>query len=187
MATIYFISSEYLKKHTTVNGSVDDNIIYPCVTLAQDKWMLPYLGSDLMAKLKTDVEDDTLSGNYLTLMNDYVRPAVTWWTMFEVTPHLTYRMDNGTLVQRISEDAQPISDRVMKDMLDRFKRNAEHYTTLMVEYLCANSTLFPEYSSNTWPERSPKTDVTGMSNYTVSGGNTSMSFTGYFKRLSQLP
>ncbi len=37
---------------TTVNGSVDPNILYPSVYLAQDKWLLPFLGTDLLNKIK---------------------------------------------------------------------------------------------------------------------------------------
>jgi hypothetical protein len=96
--------------------------------------------------------------------------------MVEVTPMLCYRMDNGTLVQRQSEDTIPITDAVMKDMIDRARQNAEHYSSLLVDYLCANSSLFPEYTSAQWPQRSPRVDVTNSLNYQFSSGNTATSF-----------
>ena len=102
--------------------------------------------------------------------------------MVEVTPMLCYRMDNGTLVQRQSEDTVPISDAVMKDMIDRARQNAEHYSTLLVDYLCANSALFPEYQESVWPERSPRTDVTNSLNYQFSSGNTATSYVPTYSR-----
>ncbi len=124
MAEVLLISENYIKKYTTVNGSVDPNILYPSVYLAQDKWLLPFLGTDLLNKIKTDVAANTIAGNYQTLLEDYIQKMLLWWVMVDVTPNLCYRMDNGTLVQRQSEDTVPVSDLVMKDMIDRAKRQS---------------------------------------------------------------
>ena len=176
MAEVLLISENYIKKYTTINGSVDPNLLYPSVYLAQDKWLLPWLGTALLNELKTQVANETILPDYQILLTDYVQKCLLWWVMVEVTPNLCYRMDNGTLVQRQSEDTVPISDVVMKDMIDRARQNAEHYSTLLVDYLCANSDLFPEYSESTWPQRSPRVDVTNSLNYQFSTGNTATSF-----------
>jgi hypothetical protein len=182
MAEVLLISESYVKKYTTINGSLDPNLIYPAVYLAQDKWLLPFLGTDLLDKIKTDVAAGTISGNYQILLEDYIQKSLLWWVMVELTPSLCYRMDNGTLVQRQSEDTTPVSDAVMKDMIDRARQNAEHYTTLLVDYLCANNSLFVEYSQSVWPQRSPRTDVTNTLNYQFSSGNTSISYHPTYSR-----
>lgn len=188
MAEVLFINDVYVKKYTQVNGAVDSNIIYPAVYLAQDKYLMPYLGTNLYEKLKADVSNNTLSGNYLTLVDDYVRKVVLWWAMVEVLPYLTYKLDNGTLVQRTSEDAQPVSDRVFKDMVDRSLKNAEYYTGLMVDFICANSSLFPEYNNNVWPDRAPLQIKKSSTSIVFSQGNTATSRNNYGEiRLSQLP
>lgn len=184
---VALINVDYIKKFTNVNGSVDDNILKPCITLAQDKWVQPYLGDDLMAKIKTDVAAGNITGNYLTLYQNYVMRCVCWWTLVEAMPSLMYKIDNGTIVQRTSEDTQPISDEVSKDMINKLQGNARYYTQRLVEYLCANSSLFPEYSSNQYPERCPRTDVYGQFNYGISKGNSSMNVGGYKNRLRYLP
>jgi hypothetical protein len=107
--------------------------------------------------------------------------------MVEALPSLTYKVDNGTLVQRQSEDSTPVSDVVFKDMLNRAKANAEYYTAVMVDYLCANSNLFPEYSNNQWPQRPPIQMRKGSASYIFSRGNTAMSQDSNDYRLSQLP
>jgi hypothetical protein len=155
MAEVLFISDVYIKKYTQVNGAVDSNLLYPCVYLAQDKYLSPWLGAALYDKLKTDIAASTLSGAYQTLVDDYCRKVVLWWTMVEALPSLVYKLDNGTYVQRTSEDSTPMSDTVMKDMILRARSNAEYYTGLLFDYLCASSSDFPEYSSNTWPQRPP--------------------------------
>jgi hypothetical protein len=188
MAEILFINDVYVKKYTQVNGAVDSNIIYPAVYLAQDKYLMPYLGTNLYEKLKDDVANNTLSGNYLTLVDDYVRKVVLWYTMVEVLPFLTYKLNNATLVQRTSEDAQPVSDRIFKDMIDRASSNATHYTALMVDFLCANSNLFPEYLNNTFPQRAPLHVTKSSSAFIFSSGNTQTSRNFYGDiRISQIP
>jgi hypothetical protein len=187
-AEVLLIDSNYVKKFTPVNGSVDDNFIYAAMYIAQDMRVQPYLGDDLMAKLKSDSSGNTLSGNYLTLAQNYVYRSICWWTLVEMLQSLTYKIDNGTIVQRTSEDATPVPDSVMKDVKQKAEGNAKYYTQRMVEYLCANSHLFPEYSSNEYPERCPRTDVYGQFNYAFSGGNTAMNVRTYYENiLPKLP
>jgi hypothetical protein len=137
--------------------------------------------------LRDDIAGNTLSGDYQTLVDDYARRVVLWWTMVEALPSLTYKVDNGTLVQRTSEDSSPVSDVVFKDMLNRARANAEYYTALMVDYLCANSSEFPEYSDNVYPQRPPLQMRKGSGSYIFSRGNTATSHDVYDYRLSQLP
>ena len=66
MAEVLFISDVYIKKYTIVNGAVDPNLLYPSVYLSQDKYLAPYLGDSLFEKLKDDIANNTLAGNYQT-------------------------------------------------------------------------------------------------------------------------
>lgn len=182
MAEILLIDAQYVKKYTPVNGSVDDNFIYAAMYIAQDKDVQPYLGDSLMAKLKADVAGSGTTGDYTTLLEDYVQRAVCWWTMVNLLPNLAYKVDNGTIVQRTSEDATPVPDNIMKDLKTRAEGNARYYAQRMVDYLCANSQLFPEYSNNQWPQRSPRVDVYGQFNYAFTSGNTAMNVRNYWKR-----
>jgi len=187
-AEILLINVDYVKKLTAINQAVDDNFIKAAMYIAQDKWVQPYLGDDLMTKLKTDTDAGTIANPYLLLRDSYCAKAIVWWSSVELLPYLTYKIDNGTLVQRISEDSQPVTDQVSKDMIDRARTNAQYYTQRMIDYLCANSASFPEYSSNTWPERSPRTSVKGAMVFSISDGNTASSRTGNTNiRLSQIP
>jgi hypothetical protein len=187
MAEVLFISDVYVKKYTTINGAVDPNLLYPSIYLAQDKYLSAYLGTSLYTRLKDDILNDTLTGNYQILVDDYARRLVLWWTMVEALPSLTYKIDNGTLVQRTSEDSSPVSDVIFKDMMTRARTNAEYYTTLMVEYLCANSSLFPEYTNNTWPQRPPLQMRKSSNSYIFSSGNTATSHDVRDYRISQIP
>ena len=108
-AEVLFVNPDYIKRITNINGSIEDAYLVPSIILAQDKYIQLYLGTDLLEKLKSDISGGTLAGDYATLMDSYVRKASLWWTMVELIPSLYVKMDNGSLVLRVSEDTQAIS------------------------------------------------------------------------------
>jgi hypothetical protein len=123
------------------------------------------LGTDLTNKLKADAQAGTLAGDYETLLDQYVRKMLVWWTMIELYPLLVYKHDNGNIVSRDSDNATSISESELHKLMDAAKDNARYYTRRMLDYIRQNTTLFPEYSSNTSPDQSPYTQLytqTGM-------------------------
>lgn len=146
MADVLLISADYLKRYTKLNEGVEDTYIYPSVTLAQEKHLQSYLGTALYEKIINDTASGSISGNYLTLRNDYIRRAVAWWTMVELIPDMYVKVDNGGLMIRVSEDTTTITQDDLRNEQDRARSNAMYYTDRMRRYICTNSELFPEYS-----------------------------------------
>jgi hypothetical protein len=156
---ILLIDETFIKKYTAVNDSVDTAIIRPCIYLAQDKYLVNYLGTDLTNKIKTDAAAGTISGNYETLLDQYVRKMLVWWVMIELYPLLVYKHDNGNIVSRDSENASSITESELHKLMDSAKDNARYYTQRMLDYIRQNTALFPEYSSNVLPDQSPYTQI----------------------------
>jgi len=113
----------------------------------------------LTNKLKADAQAGTLAGDYETLIDQYVRKMLVWWTMIELYPLLVYKHDNGNIVSRDSENATSISESELHKLMDAAKDNARYYTQRMLDYIRQNVSLFPEYSSNTSPDQSPYTQL----------------------------
>jgi hypothetical protein len=178
MAEVLFINDVYIKKYTSINGSVDPNLLYPSIVLAQEKYLMPYLGTNLYNKLKDDVANDTVSGNYAVLLEEYCYKVLLWYTVVEVLPSLTYKIDNGTMVQHLSDDAQPVQNSTLTDFIDRARNNADFYRQRLVDYLCAYGHLFPEYSNNVWPDKAPMAAKSAQTTYVFSTGNTATSTQG---------
>jgi len=169
-AEVLFVNPDYLKRLTNLNGSVEDSYVIPSVIIVQDKIIQQYLGTDLLNKLKSDVSGGSLTGNYETLMDDYVRKAVAWWTMVDLIPSLYTKIDNGGLVIRSAENTTPISPQDLHRETERARMNAQFYTERLVTYLCNNSSLFLEYSTNSAGEMTPITETYNQSGMTISGG-----------------
>jgi hypothetical protein len=149
MPEVLFISPNYLKRTTMLNGSVDENYISQAVLIAQDKTLQLYLGSDLYDALRTKIAGNTLAGAYQTLVETYARKALAWWTMVELLPTLHVKIDNGGLVVRSSDNTSAITPDDLHREIERCRQNANFYTAQMYKYLCHNTASLPEYSTNT--------------------------------------
>ena len=175
MAEVLLISPEYLRQRTALNDAVEQNLIYPATLTAQDKYAEGYLGTDLYNAIKTKIDNNTLSGNYLTLHTEYIKPMMAWWTMVDLYPTLWIKHDNGGLVSRISTDTQTIDTGQYKKLVDTATQNAQFYTERLVKYLCKNNALFPEYNSNEWPDRAPLRGAYNENSMIFSSGNNAIS------------
>jgi len=168
-AEVLFVNPDYIKRITNINGSLEDAYLVPSIILAQDKYIQLYLGTDLLEKLKSDISSASLSGDYAVLMDSYVRKATLWWTMVELIPSLYVKMDNGSLVLRVSEDTQAISPDDLHREVERARQNAQFYSYRLYDYLCHNSGLFPEYSTNTGADMLPQPADYYQSGMSISG------------------
>ena len=171
-AEVLFVNPDYMKRITNLNGSIEDSYLIPSVIITQDKIIQQYLGTDLLAKLKSEVKAGTLTGNYETLMDEYVRKATCWWAMVDLVPTLYVKIDNGGLVIRNAENASPITENDLHREVERARQNAQFYTERLVKYLTNNSELFPEYSSNSGADMIPQLDTYNQNGMTYSGGVT---------------
>ena len=92
--------------------------------------------------------------------------------MVELIPSLYVKMDNGSLVLRVSEDTQAISPDDLHREVERARQNAQFYSYRLYKYLCNNLSLFPEYNSNTGADMLPQPADYFQSGMTISGGTT---------------
>ena len=153
-----YISSTRLKKDTALGGSVDDNLIMPYILLAQDMNILPILGTDLDAKLKTEIQADTVAGVYKTLLETYIQPALVQFAFSTLAPYLRLRFSNNSVVvMGATEQSSSATYEDIKPLMDTATDAAEFYRQRAIDYLRDNSGSFPEYSSNTGADLNPTT------------------------------
>lgn len=175
MAFVQLINIAYIKQYTVVNDSVEANLANPAIKLAQDKWIEPYLGTNLYTKIITDVTDGVLIDDYLNLLNDYIKPMLLWRTMVELYPALFYKVQNGSIVLRTSDDTQTLDQSAINKLVADATNNAQHYTDRFLDYMEYYNYLFPEYNTNTNNQKSPKRDNYNENSMVFSSGNNDIS------------
>tara|TARA_R110002020_G_scaffold49786_2_gene141409 strand:- start:5975 stop:6556 length:582 start_codon:yes stop_codon:yes gene_type:complete len=153
-----YISATRLKRDTAIGGSVDDNLIMPYILLAQDMNILPILGTDLDNKLKTEIQADTLTGNYQTLVETYLQPALVQFAFTQLIPFLRLRFVNNAIVTMgATEQSSSATYEDLKPVMDTATDAAEFYRQRMIDYIRNNTSDFPEYNSNTGADLDPTT------------------------------
>jgi hypothetical protein len=152
-----FISTDRLKKDSALGGSVDDNLLFPYILMAQDRYILPYLGTDLYNKLISDIQGSSLTGAYLTLLQTYIQPALTQFAFATVLPFLRLRMVNNSVVAMSSENGTSVSHNDLKPLISASMDQGEFYRKRLIDYIQNNTGSFPEFNTNTGADLTPTT------------------------------
>ena len=163
MATALFIKREDLVKNTALSGSVDTDKFIQFIKLAQEIHVRNYLGSDLYEKISADIIADTLTGNYLSLVNDYIQDMLIHYAMSEYLPFAAYTISNGGIHKHSSESSQIASKSEIDILIAKERNYAEYYTNRFLDYMSFNaSSKFPEYYSNNNEEIYPDKDTNSI-------------------------
>ena len=132
--------------------------LFNFLKIAQQIHIRNYLGTDLYNKISSDIIADSLSGNYLTLVNDYIQPMLIHFAMVDYLPFAAYQIKQGGIFKHTSETAETVSKSEVDYLVAKEREFAEYYTRRFIDYMAFNQSNFPEYTSNTNEDISPDRD-----------------------------
>jgi len=159
MAYVLFISEAKLKDSTAINLNVDVELLLPYVRQAQKLYVETKLGTNLTQKLKDLITAGTIGnvGNeaYKTLVDDYIGDMLPNWAFYHAIPFLRFKIENGNIYSKTSETGNALSTEEAQHLREEVRNTAEYYTERMIDYVCNNTTSFPEYSTNSGADVSP--------------------------------
>jgi len=159
MATALFISRTDLVKNTIIDGSVDTDLFIQYIKISQEIHIQRALGSKLYERISADIIAGTLTGNYLSLVTDYVQPMLIHYAMVDYLPFAAYQVKNGGVFKHRSENAETASKDEVDFLVSKERDFAEYYTRRFIDYMCFNGTLFPEYTANVNEDIYPEKDT----------------------------
>jgi len=159
MATVLFISRTDLVKNSIISGSTDTDLFINYIKIAQEIHITNYLGSKLYDKISADIVANTLTGNYLSLVTDFIQPMLIHLSMVEYLPFANYQIKNGGISKHSSENSEAASKDEVEFLVQKQRDFSEYYTRRFVDYICFNSNLFPEYTNNSGSDVYPDKDV----------------------------
>ena len=162
MAEALLITRDDIVRYTAVNGNTDVDKLIQYVKIAQDIHMQNYMGTKLLNKIKADIIANTLSGNYLSLTVNYLKPMLIHWAMVEYMPFAAYTIANKGVYKHSSENSVNVEKNEVDFLIEKERSIAQNYTERFIDYINFNNSLFPEYYTNTNNEISPDS----MNNYT---------------------
>lgn len=148
MPKALFIKREDIVRNTVISGNVDTDKYIMFVNIAQDIHIQNYTGTKLYEKISADIIADTLAGNYLSLVTDYIQPMLIHWAMTEYLPFAAFTVANGGVFKHTSENATNAEKIEIDYLVEKERSIAKYYTERFIDYMSFNQSLFPEYNEN---------------------------------------
>jgi hypothetical protein len=162
MAYALLISTEDIKRFTISNGNLDADDFIEYIKISQDITIQNYLGSKLYQKLQelilsNDINDAEFV-DYKNLLVTYIKPMLVHWAMVYYLPFAAYTLNNKGLFKHTSENATNVEKAEVDFLVEKERDIAESYTQRFIDFMCFNTSTYPEYNSNSNSDVNPDTD-----------------------------
>ena len=160
MAEALLITRKDVVKFTAMNGNVDTDKFIQYVKIAQDVHIQNYVGTELLKAIQAKITGSTLTGDYLSLVTDYIKPMLIHWAMVEYLPFAAYTIANKGVYKHSSENSENVSKEEVDFLMEKERDIAQYYTDRFISYMSFNaSSKFPEYYTNNNEDVYPDKDA----------------------------
>jgi hypothetical protein len=150
MTTTFLISEAKLREYTDIDNNVDTALIKNGIRESQDIELQRLLGTLLYDKLLSDVDAGTLTGNYQTLVDDYVQDFLIYAAYWYILDSIYLRSrNNGLLTPNGGENSDSVDRTLYNVKRQSVKNKMEYYADGLKDYLIEEEALFPELTQNT--------------------------------------
>ena len=159
MAYVLLISEQKLKDSSSINLQVDNEILLPYILQSQTLYVETKLGTQLYNKLKDLITNNTIglpaNAAYKTLLDDYISFVLVNYSFYHVIPFLRFKVENSNIFSKTSETGNALSTEEAQSLREEIVNTAQYYTERMIDYICNNTSSFPEYSTNSGADVDP--------------------------------
>jgi len=150
MTTTLLISEAKVRAFSDINESVDDSLMVNAIREAQDIVMQPIMGTKLYNALIEKIDNNSLSGSYQTLVDDYIQPALVYASLYNITENVYVRTrNNGLLTPTGGENSVNVDKNMYDTKRQSIFNKQQFYSDQLSRYLNEKYNLFPELGENT--------------------------------------
>ena len=164
---VLLIDASLLFKYTQLSGNFDIDKITPFIKVAQDIEIQEVLGTNLYRKILDDVQSDSLSGDYLTLVSDYVQPMLIHYSMSDLLQFHGYEISNAGILRNTPEGTSLPDAGELETIVKRQRTIAETYRRRLIDYLSYYPQLYPEYTANQNAGQYPNSNPSNYVNWNI--------------------
>jgi hypothetical protein len=148
MINTFFTSQAWLNDYLPITKNVSYSDIVPHLQTSHQINLNEFLGTNFFNYLIDSYSAQTLNANEIILVEDFIKPYVAWVTLYYMTPFLTFQMFNKGVIQLTSENSQPVDLDIIKYLTKNSLDRSQWFSERLVNYLCDNKSLFPQYTNN---------------------------------------
>lgn len=148
MAELLLVTPSEITATTIMGGDVDLDKYTYTIYNTQIMTIEPLLGSELYDKIKSDFEGGTLSGLYLTLYTEFVKPILKYKSVSEYILIANYMLTNGGLLKHTADNNDIPTIGEVETLSGKYDSIAQMYIERFDKWICNNSSNIPEYSTS---------------------------------------
>jgi len=149
MTDTFLISEAKIRQYTDVNDSLDTAFIKNAIRTAQDIYLQRIIGTVLYNKLLSDVDADSLAGEYKTLVDDYIQDFLLYATYWESLEAIYIRpRNNGLLNATGGENSQSVGRDLYEIKRQSTQNKLQYYSERLTNYIIEKENALPELSEN---------------------------------------
>ena len=149
MTTTLLISEAKVRAFSDLNVSVDDALMVNGIREAQDIVIQPIIGTILYNTLLTKIDNNSVSGSYQTLIDDYIQPALVYASLYNVTEAVMVRTrNNGLLTPTGGENSVNVDISMYDAKRQSIFNKQQFYADQLSRYLSEKYNLFSIFTSN---------------------------------------
>jgi len=143
---ILFITPQEMTSTTIMGGNVDVDKYVFCISDVQDKVIQELLGTELYDKIIDDIENDTLTGDYLTMFNKFVKPITKFEACADYITISNYNLTNKGLLKSTGENKEIVPVEEVEVLSGRYHSRAQMYVGRFEKWIEKNP--LDEYSTD---------------------------------------
>lgn len=140
-----FIKETDIAELTGFSGNIDSDSIKPAINVAQTTHLKRILGQTLYDKISTEIENNTLSGDYLTIYNDYIVYMTAFFSASIYLSLNTSKTTNAGTYKLNPDNATSSSNNEVVILGNNYKAIASSYEDNFREFMKTIS--IPEWTS----------------------------------------
>jgi len=140
------IKNTDLTQRTAINGNVDISNYRHIIKEVQMFVIEPSLGTKLYDKISNDYKNNTLSGDYKKLYEDYVVSLICYETACEFILLHNFTIGNGGIFKQNTTNGTAVDKEEVDYFANKYRMKANEIQERMNKFLC--SVNIPEYNSN---------------------------------------
>lgn len=143
-------SEKYIKGITPIDENMAGSYLLDAVLVAQEEDLQTVIGTALLRKLQSLVEDGTIAETdnaaYKELLDDYIQPYLAYASVVRILPVVDVKLVNMGVMRAYDEKLTNVQD--TEKVADWFVNRADFRRLVLIKWLRSNRSLFPELKNN---------------------------------------
>ena len=143
---VFLVTEQLVLDRTTLDKNLLSANLKPAIILAQKVQMTTIIGDKLTDKIYSDIEGSGLTGNYKTLVDEYLTDVIVYATLYHACTSMLSKFTNRGLQQENSENSGHSDISVYRELKSDSKNQMEYFSQRANKWVFKNRNLFPEYT-----------------------------------------